>query len=463
MAAAPTSTHIQTPNPMSHSVGSAASFTKLGQRLENLHLVMDAEPEQEKPINYSMKYSEAPQPQVAQPPVVSTNPPVFHSQGSAFVKPAVRAGNYVSQSMVNNVPAHSNKQYRFPAKAIPDPGTCNAYHGNLDTETAPTNFSTRFVHLDETRNSAPKYMESEHLSETGAQAPSLFSYNDSTLTSSPSEKPARYCTEGTPTCFSRVGSSSSLHSHSSHSKGDVLQSIDESDSFDTSQNVTLKLQSANTSAYHGESAGGGESGASDSSRQASPLMFPRGSSLSSLSSFDAHSVHSSVVSDYSGRASEVVSLGELPDSPSNTTPASPSRGKSPVRFVPEVKGRGGPAKPDPLPQKLLDEVPKTYATEGSPGSGFLTASSLSAITFEDEPNIQKEPEMRRVPLGQEDGSPPKADYDTTFGSNDVTVIENRPTEDKDPSSFLDDDNDDLSEGEKHLLMECVSLGMPTKV
>ena len=144
------------PNPMSHSVDSAASFTKLGRGLENLHLVTDAEPEQEKPINYSMKYSEAPQPQVVQPPVVFTNPPVSRSQGSAFVKPAVCAGNYVSQSMVNNVPAHSNKQYRSPAKAKPDPGAYNAYHGNLDAETVdmPTNFTIRFAELDDDSHSA---------------------------------------------------------------------------------------------------------------------------------------------------------------------------------------------------------------------------------------------------------------------------------------------------------------------
>ena len=130
-----------------------------------------------------------------------------------------------------------------------------------------------------------------------------------------------------------------------------------------------------------------------------------------------------------------------------------------MRFAPEVKGRGNPAKPDALPQKVLDEVPRNYATEGSPAGCFSGATSLSALTFEDEPTIQKEPEVRRVPLGQEDGSPPKADNDTTFGTNDVTVIENQPTEDKDPSSFLDDD---VSEGEEHLLMECISLGMPTK-
>ncbi len=58
-------------------------------------------------------------------------------------------------------------------------------------------------------------------------------------------------------------------------------------------------------------------------------MFSRCSSLGSLSSFDAHSVHSSVVSEYSRRASEVVSPSDLPDSPSDTMPPSPTHNKSP--------------------------------------------------------------------------------------------------------------------------------------
>ena len=60
-----------------------------------------------------------------------------------------------------------------------------------------------------------------------------------------------------------------------------------------------------------------------------PLMFSRCSSLGSLSSFDTQSVHSSLVSEHSRRASQVVSPSELPDSPSETMPPSPTRVQSP--------------------------------------------------------------------------------------------------------------------------------------
>lgn len=62
-----------------------------------------------------------------------------------------------------------------------------------------------------------------------------------------------------------------------------------------------------------------------------PLMFSRCSSPESLSSFDTQSVHSSVVSEYSRRASEVVSPSEIPDSPSESMPPSPRQTHSPTR------------------------------------------------------------------------------------------------------------------------------------
>ena len=60
-------------------------------------------------------------------------------------------------------------------------------------------------------------------------------------------------------------------------------------------------------------------------------MFSRSSSPESLSSLDTQSVHSSVVSEYSRRASEVVSPSEIPDSPSESMPPSPRRSHSPTR------------------------------------------------------------------------------------------------------------------------------------
>ncbi|CAL1539561.1 unnamed protein product, partial [Lymnaea stagnalis] len=66
-----------------------------------------------------------------------------------------------------------------------------------------------------------------------------------------------------------------------------------------------------------------------------PLMFSRSSSPESLSSFDTQSVHSSVISEYSRRASEVVSPSDIPDSPSESMPSSPRRTHSPTRRLKE--------------------------------------------------------------------------------------------------------------------------------
>lgn len=64
--------------------------------------------------------------------------------------------------------------------------------------------------------------------------------------------------------------------------------------------------------------------------QETPLMFSRCSSLDSLNDFDQHSIHddqSSVISDFSHRTSGAVSPSDLPDSPTQTVPPSPTKYK----------------------------------------------------------------------------------------------------------------------------------------
>ena len=388
---------------------------------------------------------------------------------------------------------------------------------------------------DEIQNFSSKYLEAEHLSHTGtdqnsastvvknqkestprehtkyagvhvpvsncsppsldSQPPSIYSYNDSSGgVSSPSDKPTQYCTEGTPTCFSRVSSLSSLHSgeadetESSHpSKSDGLESIDENSSLDTTQNKTLKgnchdnsFPSADTSLSHADSSTGHTKSVTfdqNNHVQETPLMFSRCSSLGSLSSFDAPSVHSSVVSEYSRRASEVVSPSELPDSPSDTMPPSPSHPKSPVQFVtglrqdvtnhPRGQIPGSKSRPVHRDEGFTDLV-RNFQEEGSPEDGFSCATSLSALTIDDEPKIRKEKGLEKVLPGQEESS--SNDNDTTYSHNsahDITVIE-RKTEDKPndldeaSSSNRKDDSSSDSEDNEDLLAECISLGMPTK-
>ncbi|GFO31868.1 adenomatous polyposis coli [Plakobranchus ocellatus] len=199
-----------------------------------------------------------------------------------------------------------------------------------------------------------------------------------------SDQTKLYYEEGTPTCFSRVSSLSSLHSSEARENNDCLSTksnstgekvelpcIKEADGADAMLVPALENKTAvgglapvpasSTSADVSTSAAGATGKAASSGpgsnlrrvaeqgqrsdREAktvtfdenhqveeTPLMFSRSSSPESLSSFDTQSVHSSVVSEYSRRASQVVSPSEIPDSPSESMPSSPPRrAHSPTR------------------------------------------------------------------------------------------------------------------------------------
>ena len=366
------------------------------------------------------------------------------------------------------------------------------------------------------------------ISNHSSSGPSIHSFNDTSGSTSPSEKPTTYCTEGTPTCFSRASSLSSLHSSDgkdtpgSHTQKQdlILQSIDENSYLDTSQNdvtirphdETLKPESANTTSSQGmdsaNTSGHGKTVTFDDNNQIqeTPLVFSRCSSLGSLSSFDAHSVHSSVVSEYSRRASEVVSPSELPDSPGDTMPPTPTHRKSPPpkfnidkhkedekSYTPEKAHTvdSTPNKPNRnngsiledqgtpiIKQAILPDVispnqdkPISYGVEDTPD--FSCATSLSALTIDDEPDIQKDPGLRRLPLGQENEPTEQCklieEMDDMFGDehNKTTQsvdINKPPPVDLKPDNVEDFSFDDVSspsEGEDDILAECISLAMPT--
>ncbi len=368
-----------------------------------------------------------------------------------------------------------------------------------------------------TESSSDPQQQTQTSSGPNSHPPSMYSYNDSSGTGTPSDRLKEYCVEGTPTCFSRASSLSSLHSsdadHEGGNNNSKLKSIDENSSLEItvvhrSEDATLREprddsfnQSQNTS--HGSSCTDGNTSSGhpksvtfdeNNQVQETPLMFSRCSSLGSLSSFDAHSVHSSVVSEYSRRASEVVSPSDLPDSPSDSMPSSPTHCKSPG---PPVKfGPGGqpsnptssdsqrklekptavaavvkrPEEEDPTrdisprtsgtgaSRGFSADVTVPFAAEDSP-PGMSSATSLSALTIDDEPKVEKEPELRRIPLGEEHPPPARSLFQDFAHSTDVTVIEN--TGEAETALHLEVEN--LSEGEEDdkLLAECINMAMPT--
>ena len=321
---------------------------------------------------------------------------------------------------------------------------------------------------------------------TVSDPPSLYSYNDTTNTSSPSDRMRSYCTEDTPYSFSRRSSLSSLHSTDVAEAKQTVQELDADEMDMSSADVTLKPEllenpcdstdtSANTS--HGAA---GKSVTFDV--HDTPMMFSRCSSLGSLSSFDAYSVHSSVHSEYSRRASEVVSPSDLPDSPSDTMPPSPSRSKSPTRFTdtaPHQRPRDDRhMRLDTIPergevsrsaargsQNMFKDIIQEFADEGSPNDdNFSCATSLSALTFDDEPVIRKDPGLRRVPVGQEtDPVTSSALSSQLRGSNQNIHDVSSKKEEATLDSSDGDDNSSVSEGEEDFLENFIRIAMPTKL
>ena len=315
-----------------------------------------------------------------------------------------------------------------------------------------------------------------------------------------SEKPTTYCEEGTPVCFSRVSSLSSLHSilddqdphhHQQQQPRSALKStVDKAPSSGGAGYQRFIQPAALSDSPQSQSTEGGSTGQPaksvtfDEHVEETPLMFSRCSSLGSLSSFDAHSVHSSVVSEYSRRASEVVSPSDLPDSPSETMPSSPkSAAKSPAKFsqmqTPKQQSTQSVAEsacntntktvvpssvnltsqdasllPVPLPDPAMQfkDSPVAYAVEGSPDN-FSCATSLSALTIDDEPKVNLEPILKSVVAKVSDNkmaASPMRSQAAAPRKLEPAIPEEEPG------------HSSVSEGEEDMLLKCISSAMPSR-
>ncbi|XP_023692396.1 adenomatous polyposis coli protein-like isoform X2 [Paramormyrops kingsleyae] len=205
--------------------------------------------------------------------------------------------------------------------------------------------------------------------------------------------------------------------------------------------------------------------------QETPLMFSRCTSVSSLESFESHSIASSVQSEpCSGIISGIISPSDLPDSPGQTMP--PSRSKTPP---PQAKHR---ARVPPHAEKrdldqrhavVISEIHKAqvlpdndtllhFATENTP-EGFSCASSLSALSF-DEPFIQKDAELRIMPPVHEDdannGNTPEPSSIVT----EAQINEDKSEMCSEPEKNTPVDSDE--EDDTGILKACIYLAMPTK-
>ncbi|NP_001389667.1 adenomatous polyposis coli protein isoform X19 [Mus musculus] len=325
-----------------------------------------------------------------------------------------------------------------------------------------------------------------------------------------------YCVEDTPICFSRCSSLSSLSSADDEIGCD--QTTQEADSANTlqtaevkendvtrsaedpatevpavSQNARAKPSRLQASGLSSESTRHNKavefsSGAKSPSKsgaqtpksppehyvQETPLVFSRCTSVSSLDSFESRSIASSVQSEpCSGMVSGIISPSDLPDSPGQTMP--PSRSKTPPpppqtvqakREVPKSKVPAAEKRESGPKQtavnaavqrvQVLPDVDTLlhFATESTP-DGFSCSSSLSALSL-DEPFIQKDVELRIMPPVQENdnGNETESEQPEESNENQDKEVE-KPDSEKD---LLDDSDDDDIE----ILEECIISAMPTK-
>ncbi|XP_069072512.1 adenomatous polyposis coli protein 2 isoform X2 [Pleurodeles waltl] len=322
------------------------------------------------------------------------------------------------------------------------------------------------------------------------------------------ETPHKYSLEGTPICFSRCSSLSSISSADNILDGREMDSENEMDS-ESSLDINeveggeghhFRTQRKNTKEEPGLSEGSTgtptssqpivipypklekiflretspcrnddmtPSSSSENYIQETPLVMSRCSSVSSLGSFESPSIASSIQSDpCSGMISGTVSPSELPDSPGQTMP--PSRSKTPC-FDPcghtERETSQFNIQWENNVKKFMEitdfkerfHIPPDidsmiYFTVEKPTENFSCASSLSALPLH-EHYIQKDVELKLIPPFPERGHLNFVAHEKREdGREDRTGDVLRRTE-----------RHELYSEDTDILKECISSAMPARL
>uniref|UniRef100_A0A803YSS3 Adenomatous polyposis coli protein basic domain-containing protein n=1 Tax=Meleagris gallopavo TaxID=9103 RepID=A0A803YSS3_MELGA len=325
-----------------------------------------------------------------------------------------------------------------------------------------------------------------------------------------------YCVEDTPICFSRCSSLSSLSSAEDEIGRDQSTRVTDTNNTlqiaelkedsgalsaeaavneitSTSQHIRTKssrlpassLSPSDSSRHKAVEFSSGAKSPSKSGAQTpksppehyvqeTPLMFSRCTSVSSLDSFESRSIASSVQSEpCSGMVSGIISPSDLPDSPGQTMPPSRSKTPPPAQGVQVkrdvVKGKVPSAeKREPGPRQAavnaavqrVQVLPEAdtllhFATESTP-DGFSCSSSLSALSL-DEPFIQKDVELRIMPPVHENEHGNEAEPEQSDDTKD-----NQENKAEKPSEAEKDILDDSDDDDIEILEECIISAMPTK-
>ncbi|XP_060091587.1 adenomatous polyposis coli protein isoform X2 [Heteronotia binoei] len=450
--------------------------------------------EDDKPTNYSERYSEEEQHEEEDHP---TNYSIKYNEEEHHVDQPI---DY-SLKYSTDVPPSAQKPSFSKSPAIQNTKTdhISSATGNMTTSAGPKRHNQ--LHPNSAQN------RTNHSQKPAScKAPSI---NQETIQT--------YCVEDTPICFSRCSSLSSLSSAEDETGRDQATRVADGDNSmkmvgmkenngslsaattvnettSASQHIRTKsnrLQASNLSpsdsARHKavEFSSGAKSPSKSGAQtpksppehyvQETPLMFSRCTSVSSLDSFESRSIASSVQSEpCSGMVSGIISPSDLPDSPGQTMP--PSRSKTPPpaqtthakREVTKSKVPSAEKRESGPRQTVVSTAVQRvqvlqdadtllhFATESTP-DGFSCSSSLSALSL-DEPFIQKDVELKIMPPVHEDDPGNDGELEQ---SNDTKIDQDKATEKTiEPEKDILDDSDDDDDIE--ILEECIISAMPTK-
>ncbi|XP_055292902.1 adenomatous polyposis coli protein isoform X5 [Moschus berezovskii] len=468
----------------------------------NQSLCQEDDYEDDKPTNYSERYSEEGQHEEEERP---TNYSIKYSEEKHHVdQPIDYSLKYTTDISSSQKPAYSF------SKNSSGQSTKTEHISSSSENTSTTSSNAKRQNQLHPSSAQSRSGQTPKATSSSCKVPSI---NQETIQT--------YCVEDTPICFSRCSSLSSLSSAEDEVGCD--QTTQEAESANTlqiaeikdnsgprsnedsvskvptgSQHIRTKSSRLQASGLSSESARHKavefSSGAKSPSKsgaqtpksppehyvQETPLMFSRCTSVSSLDSFESRSIASSVQSEpCSGMVSGIISPSDLPDSPGQTMP--PSRSKTPP-----------PPPPPPPPQTVQtnQEVPKNkapsaekresgpkqaainaavqrvqvlpdadtllhFATESTP-DGFSCSSSLSALSL-DEPFIQKDVELRIMPPVQENDNGNETESEQPEESNENQEKEAEKPTDSEKDLLDESDDDDIE-----ILEECIISAMPTK-
>ncbi|CAH2040150.1 unnamed protein product, partial [Iphiclides podalirius] len=210
------------------------------------------------------------------------------------------------------------------------------------------------------------------------------------------EKPVNYCDEGTPGCFSRVSSLSSLGEPTEEdclAKKNAQATInvepspqEQSNSSSSKDKEGSKAVTFATEPLVSQPETPGLASARTGSPaqrfvEDTPLMFSRSSSLGSLPECSQQDDQGSIVSEVSRLTSGCISPSEIPDSPGQSAPLSPPATAAPAAH--ENLLAHNTEEPCPV-TSVFEERVSRFVVEHTPAQ-FSAATSLSSLTIDDEP------------------------------------------------------------------------------